>query len=78
MATKRYPVGTKIKYNGYCTKCRGKIGEIVKVAENACYIVLPQSTCSAFDRNGKIVCSWSDIEPISVKNQQLLFAFMDE
>ena len=78
MNDKKYPIGTKIKYIGYCENCKNKIGEIIKVRENNCTIILPKSTCSMMKRLGRVTCSWSDIELAVRKNQQLLFAFMDE
>lgn len=74
----KYPVGTAIRYNGYCSKCKGKTGKIVDISKYTCNIILPSSTCSIFECNGFAVCPWEDIIPISVKNQQLLFDFMEE
>ena len=76
--SKTYPIGTKIKYIGYCKKCKGKTGKVIEVHNSTCTITLPQSTCnSAVDRGGTIICPWSDIIPALVKNQQLLFSFME-
>ena len=77
---KTYPIGTKIKYIGYCTKCKDKIGKVIKIHDSTYTITLPQSTCyAAVNRGGTIVCSWSDIVPVPVlvKGQQLLFSFME-
>lgn len=78
MLAKTYPVGTQIKYIGYCDRCKGQIGKIVKgVDKYTCTITLPQSTCSAVvNGNGKIACPWSDVIPISIKHEQLVFEFM--
>ena len=73
---KTYPIGTKIKYVGYCKKCKDKTGKIMRVYEHSCRISLPQSTCTAAT-SGSIICNWDDIELLIKKNQQLLFAFMD-
>ena len=76
--SKTYPIGTKIKYIGYCRTCDGKIGKVIENRESTCVITLPQSTCSAvINGGGTIICSFSDIVPLIVKNQQLLFAFME-
>lgn len=78
MADKTYPIGTKIKYIGYCRKCDGKIGKVIKGYAHTCKITLPQSTCtSAVNMGGKIICSWSDVELAVRKNEQLLFSFME-
>ena len=74
---KTYPIGTKIKYIGYCKACKDKVGKVVGISEQTCWVVLPQSTCSAARGGRKVMCNWSDIIPIIVKNQQLLFSFMD-
>ena len=77
MSNKKYPIGTKIKYIGSCEGCKNKIGEIIEACENTCYVILPKSTCSMMENTGKVICSWSDIVPMLIKNQQLLFSFMD-
>jgi len=74
---KTYPIGTKIKYIGYCKKCKDKIGKIVEMRKNTCYITLPKSTCSAMRDTGKVMCNWSDVELAVRKNEQLLFSFME-
>ena len=73
---KKYPVGTKIRYIGYCKKCKGNTGEVVREYELSCRITLPHSRCNGV-MNGTIVCSWRDIELLVKKNQQLLFSFME-
>ncbi len=75
---KVYPIGTKIKYIGNCARCKDKMGTIVGVNERTCIITLPLSTCGVFHYNGEMTCSWCAIEPVLVKNQQLLFAFMEQ
>ena len=77
MADKTYPIGTKIRYTGYCKACKNKIGEIVEIRRNTYYITLPKSTCSAMKNMGKLMCNWSDVELAVRKNEQLLFAFME-
>ena len=77
MAIKKYPIGTKIKYVGHCKKCKGKVGKVVDIWDYGCNITLPQSLCRAAGQDKRLICSWSDIEPVSVKNEQLLFAFME-
>lgn len=78
MVIKKYPVGTRIKYIGYCGKCKDQIGKVVEVGEDICYITLPQSTCGVFHYSGKMICNWKDIEPLALKGQQLLFDFAYE
>ncbi len=75
---KPYPVGTAIKYIGFCVKCRGKTGKIIGVGELNCWVVLPQSTCGIFTTQGKALVPWSDVELLTKKNEQLLFSFMEE
>lgn len=74
---KPYPIGTAIKYIGYCQKCKGKIGKVVEITECNCWIVLPQSTCVIFVTHGRALVPWDDIELLKVKGQQLLFSFME-
>ena len=76
MATKSYPIGTKIKFIGSCGKCKNKIGRITARDENGCYIDLPESLCSRAIA-GSFYTVWRFIEPLAVKNQQLLFSFME-
>lgn len=75
---KTYPIGTKVKYIGYCGECKDKIGKVVEVYVSTCTITLPQSTCiTALHGGGEIRVPWSEIIPVVVKNQQLLFDFME-
>ena len=74
---KTYPIGTKIKYIGYCRECKDEIGKVVDIWSNVCSIILPQSPCGAAGPRKRLTCAWSDIIPVVVKNQQLLFAFME-
>jgi len=76
MMDKTYPIGTNIKYIGYCRKCKGKTGKIIKAYDNCVRVSLPQSTCSGAT-SGSIVCRWPDVELLITKGQQLLFAFME-
>lgn len=75
MVIRKYPAGTKIKYVGHCLRCKGKIGKVVSVRENGYYITLPGSFCRVAGSNKKFICTWSEIEPVLVKNEQLLFEF---
>ena len=72
----KYPIGTMIRYIGCCPKCRGQTGKIVAISSGLPIIILPQSACNSFNRNGTIQCSWSHIELFIKKNEQLEFAFM--
>ena len=74
---KTYPIGTKIKYIGYCKKCKDKTGKVVDIWDNGCHVILPQSLCSAAGPENRLTCTWSDIVPMIKKNEQLLFAFME-
>jgi hypothetical protein len=75
---KKYPIGTRIRYIGSCKKCKNKVGKVVEMREKTCIIMLPQSPCGIFRHNGTMVCPWSNIEPLTVKGQQLLFEFAYE
>ena len=72
-----FPVGTAIKYIGYCAKCNNKLGKVVKVQGDTCFIVLPQSICSSFSKRDSLPVPWSDIEPAIKVGEQLLFSFME-
>ena len=77
MVTKKYPIGTKVKYIGSCGSCSGHTGKVIRVYDNVCRITLPHSNCSGAS-GGSITCVWSDIERWIEKNEQLLFRFMSE
>ena len=80
----KYPIGTRIKYNGCAKKDVGREGTIVRY-EEACkgivWIVIPNSYL-ALELYGNPEHEWSthieDLEILPQKNQQLLFSFMDE
>ena len=74
---KKYPIGTKIRYNGYCYLCKDKIGKVVGGTKYICYLSLPESGCN-IKHNQRIPCSWDSIELLVKKNQQLLFSFMEK
>jgi len=76
MATKKYPIGTKVKYIGSCRSCSEHTGKVIRAYDNMCRITLHHSNCSGA-RGGSITCVWSDIERLIKKNKQLLFAFME-
>jgi hypothetical protein len=74
----KYPVGTAIRYNGCCRDCKGKIGKIVGGGEHRCYISLPESICDKRYLPRGIPASWSDIEVLVKKDEQLVFEFYNE
>lgn len=74
---KTYPVGTKIKYVGYCNKCKGQIGKVIGMWDRGYNIILPQTLCKGVRSGGTFSCTWSEIIRVSVKNEQLVFAFME-
>lgn len=80
MATKKYPIGTKIRfiYNNYD---RGKTGTIVGLRKHdGCpYIYLPSGQLASSRCNGKVysyVCLWGHIERHVEIGEQLLFEFV--
>lgn len=77
MDYKKYPVGTPIKYIGYCNKCKGNTGKIVEVRKLSCFITLPHSRCISASY-GLLECNWSDVEPLLKKGEQLEFSFMEQ
>lgn len=85
MSDKKYPIGTKIRYkrhNGTLSEqLYGMTGKIVGIVGNFPLIYLPAasfvSEYSTKKRLATVQTSWDTIEPLVVKNQQLLFSFMD-
>jgi len=82
MATKKYPIGTKIKFI-YDNCDKGKIGVIVGIRtyDGYPYIHLSSGQLASSRCNGKVysyVCLWSHIEKYITKGEQLLFSFMSE
>ena len=82
---KKYPVGTKIRYiNGENSwhDFYEKKGTIVNIIRGYPLIYLPDSvehSCfSTIDTPATIQCRWYEIEPLIIKNQQLLFSFMQQ
>lgn len=81
---KKYPIGTKIRFL-YRNNDLGKRGKIVAIREcDGCpYIYLPtgiETNRLNATHNGikySYICNWSNIVPLVLKNQQLLFSFMD-
>ena len=87
MATKTYPIGTKIRFLNKCLDT-GLTGTIVGVSPSGKPdIFLPMAKKHVEDNyyptlsNGvKFTwhCRWEEIEPLVVKGQQLLFSFMEK
>jgi len=77
MADKRYPIGTKVRYVGSCEQCKNTTGEIIYVFDCYCEVRLPESPHCASTSTGWVPVKWSDIEPLVLPNQQLLFSFME-
>jgi len=80
MATKKYPVGTKIKYKGCSLQDVGKEGTIVGYADDEIiWVVVPHSDV-ALSIYGNHMHKWTtrlkDVEILSTPNLQLLFDFM--
>lgn len=78
----KYPIGTRIKYRGIVSQDVGKEGTIVDyVSGSVVGIVLPGSYV-ALSIYGNSEHRWStdigNLEILAVKNQQLLFNFMNE
>lgn len=90
MATKKYPVGTKIKFighDGMANRAKsdiGKCGIIVAIPNDRVdevIILLKKSEKPSFTYHGKEATwktLWVGIVPIAIKNQQLLFDFAYE
>lgn len=83
MAAKKYPIGTKIifiAHAGMCHQARqddGKKGRIIgETSAGRVKIFLPDSVKN-WGTEYTWNTGWDDIKPISVKGQQLLFAFME-
>jgi len=84
MATKKYPIGTPIRFL-YKREDNGKTGKIVGLRSNGCPIIFLPTADKHTKRNSYPTlsdgtkftwkCSWNEIEPL--KNVQLLFSFME-
>ena len=81
MADKTYPIGTKIKFISDYSDCNNKIGKIVDIIHGHPLIYIPESKeisqYATKERPATVQTGWWNIERIIIKNQQLLFAFME-
>ena len=85
MSDKKYPIGTKIRYkkhNGtFSEQLYGMTGKIVGIVDGLPLIYLPAASFvsgySTKKRPATVQTGWDTIEILVVKNQQLLFAFME-
>jgi len=76
MATKKYPIGTKIRFI-YDNFDKGKIGTIVGIRDEYPLVFLPTGSGSLVRYKGidySWKCLWSHIEYVG--QRQLLFEFM--
>jgi len=80
----KYPIGTRIRYNGCALRDVGKEGTIVRYGVRCLgivWIVIPNSHL-ALELYGNSEHEWSthieDLEILVQKNEQLLFDFMNE
>ncbi len=90
MATKKYPIGTKIRFigdskrkpNEFMYEDDGLTGKIVGIEQGYPLIFLPESeyisVFSTKKRPATVQCDWYQIEPLVVKGEQLLFSFMEQ
>ena len=85
MATKKYPIGTRIRFL-YDNEDKGKIGVITDANEVSVTIYLPTAEkhiergyCPTDHKGNKMswYCDWNQIEVIPQVGQQLLFSFME-
>jgi len=82
--SKKYPIGTKIRFIGknQWDDFFGKYGSVVDIINNYPVVYLPKSkyakdSCfSTTERPATIQCAWIDIEHSLQKGEQLLFGFM--
>ena len=86
----KYPIGTRIKYilnSCYASECaKEDIGKVGKIVGFTCYnypiIFLSGSThvsqFSTKQRPASWSAGWCSVEVLPQKNQQLLFAFMED
>lgn len=86
----KYPIGTKIKWvldvrwmNDKAKKDVGKTGKIVGYDNRNCpFIFLPESKHFISNSTQAVLISWlsswKNLEILLQKNQQLLFAFMEQ
>ena len=86
MVTKKYPIGTKIRFiNPYIdTGLTGKIVGLTMGWGPDIYLPMAEKHIKhgrfpILSNGAKFTwhCRWEEIEPISVKGQQLLFSFME-
>lgn len=84
MATKKYPIGTKIRFianEDMCYQAKkddGKVGKVVgETPYGTVQIFLPDSV-KGYNARCTWNTKWENIKPLALKNQQLLFAFMGE
>ena len=84
MATKKYPIGTKVVFIANADMCYearqdgGKIGKIVgEGAIDSAVVYLPDSVKN-WGRHKTWYTNWKNVKPLVKKNEQLLFAFMDD
>jgi len=78
----KYPIGTRIRYKGSAKQDVGKEGKIVGwVNPRIVRIVIPNSHVALHCYNDS-THPWTtyitDVEILAIKNQQLLFEFMNE
>jgi len=82
--TKKYPIGTRIKYvssKGEWGDFYGKEGTVVNIVEGLPVISLSDSLwawMSFFSNGGRptFLCDWCDIKLFIQKEEQLLFDFV--
>lgn len=83
MATKKYPIGTKVVFMANADMCYdarqddGKIGKIIGEGALGSAIVFLPDSVKTYGRKCTWFVRWENVKPILVKNQQLLFSFMD-
>jgi len=81
MFENEYPIGTQIKFTGNYRDCNNKIGRIVDIIHGHPLVYIPKSkeisTYATKERPATVQTGWWNIERIIIKNQQLLFAFME-
>lgn len=86
MAIKKYPVGTKIRFL-YTGADTNKEGTIVGITYGLPDIYVPTADKHIKDNYYPILpggikytwhCRWEEIEPLTLKGQQLLFDFMGD
>ena len=82
MATKEYPIGTKIVFIGNRNMCYeakqdgGKVGKIVGRSYGGNAIVFLPDSVKSWGKEKTWHTSWKNIKLLIVKGEQLEFAFM--